>query len=127
MKYVLAALVGSLVLAAPAAAQSVTTVDRSTPIAAYAGRLLWSTFDPSTQTYGLVTRVGGVTSAVPVPPRILADPAALAAFIDFRLLVRLGTAENDVLLNGDGADDPARAVTPAATLAQTDASSSSTC
>jgi hypothetical protein len=64
-----------------------------------------------------------IRAAVPVPAEILADPAALAAFVDFRLLVRLGTAENDALLNSDGsagilgllrhpgvrtADDPAR-------------------
>lgn len=47
-------------------------------------------------------RTQTVRAAVPVPPEILADPAALAAFVDFRLLVRLGTAENDVLLNGTG-------------------------
>jgi hypothetical protein len=41
-----------------------------------------------------------VRASVRVPRAILADPAALAAFIDFRLLVRLGTAENDELLNG---------------------------
>jgi hypothetical protein len=45
-----------------------------------------------------------VTAAVPVPEEILADPAALASFVDFRLLVRLGTAENDMLLNGTGED-----------------------
>jgi hypothetical protein len=38
---------------------------------------------------------------VPVPPEILPDPAALAAFVDFRLLVRLGTAENEELLTGE--------------------------
>jgi len=43
-----------------------------------------------------------IRASVPVPPEILADPAALAAFVDYRLLVRLGTAENDVLLNGTG-------------------------
>ncbi|NDU73880.1 hypothetical protein GWI34_14720 [Actinomadura sp. DSM 109109] len=43
-----------------------------------------------------------VRASVPVPKEILADPAALAAFVDYRLLVRLGTAENDVLLNGTG-------------------------
>jgi hypothetical protein len=50
-----------------------------------------------------VAKVGlrTITASVPVPPEILADPATLAAFVDFRLLVRLGTAENDVLLNGD--------------------------
>lgn len=45
-------------------------------------------------------RVQTIRAGVPVPPEILADPAALAAFVDYRLLVRLGTAENDVLLNG---------------------------
>lgn len=49
-------------------------------------------------------RVQTIRAAVPVPPRILADPAALAAFVDYRLLVRLGTAENDVLLNGGGTE-----------------------
>ncbi|MBO2445652.1 phage major capsid protein [Actinomadura barringtoniae] len=43
-----------------------------------------------------------IRAAVPVPAEILTDPAALAAFVDYRLLVRLGTAENDVLLNGTG-------------------------
>lgn len=43
-----------------------------------------------------------ICASVPVPPEILADPAALAAFVDFRLLVRLGTVENDELLNGEG-------------------------
>lgn len=43
-----------------------------------------------------------IRASVPVPREILADPAALAAFIDYRLLVRLGTVENDVLLNGTG-------------------------
>ncbi|MQA94593.1 MAG: hypothetical protein GEV11_08030 [Streptosporangiales bacterium] len=47
-----------------------------------------------------VARAQTIRAAVPVPPEILRDPAALAAFVDFRLLVRLGTAENDVLLNG---------------------------
>jgi len=46
-----------------------------------------------------------IKAAVRVPHEILADPAALAAFVDFRLLVRLGTAENDALLNGDGGDN----------------------
>ena len=69
MKAVLAALLGSLVVAAPAAAQSVATLDRTTLIAVYGGRLLWSTFDPATQTYGLTTRVGGVTLQVPVARR----------------------------------------------------------
>ena len=69
MRHVLAALVGALVFAAPVGAQDVAKLDRSSPIAAYGGRLLWSAFDPATQTYGLVTRVGGVTSGVPVARR----------------------------------------------------------
>lgn len=43
-----------------------------------------------------------IRAAVSVPAQVLRDPAALAAFVDFRLLVRLGTAENDALLNADG-------------------------
>jgi hypothetical protein len=77
MKHVLAALVGSLVIAAPAAAQDVATLDRSTPIAAYGGRLLWSAYDSATQTYGLVTRVADVTSAVPVARRTVPFDADL--------------------------------------------------
>ena len=43
------------------------------------------------------------TSAwVQVPPALLEDPAALASFIDFRLLVRLATAENQMLTLGRG-------------------------
>ncbi|MGA8114205.1 MAG: family 3 encapsulin nanocompartment shell protein [Actinocatenispora sp.] len=54
---------------------------------------------------GITTaQVQTIHAAVSVPPEVLADPAALAAFVDFRLLVRLGTAENDVLLNGDGSE-----------------------
>lgn len=69
MKYVLAALLAALLVAAPAAAQDIVKLDRSTPIAAYGGRLLWSAFDPATQTYGLVTSAAGVTSPVPVARR----------------------------------------------------------
>ncbi|MEV4259043.1 phage major capsid protein, partial [Spirillospora sp. NPDC049652] len=47
-------------------------------------------------------RTQTVRAAVPVPAEVLADPAGLAAFVDYRLLVRLGTAENDALLNGTG-------------------------
>jgi hypothetical protein len=39
---------------------------------------------------------------VQVPPPLLDDPAALATFIDFRLLQRLGTAENQSLALGKG-------------------------
>jgi hypothetical protein len=42
------------------------------------------------------------TAWVQVPEPLLADPVALASFIDFRLLVRLGTAENHMLARGPG-------------------------
>ena len=48
--------------------------------------------------------IGTIRATVPVPEQVLRDPAALAAFVDFRLLVRLGTAENDALLNADGSE-----------------------
>jgi hypothetical protein len=69
MKHVLAALLGSLVVVAPAAAQDVATLDRSSPVAAYAGRLLWSAYQPDTASWALVTRFQGATSAVPVARR----------------------------------------------------------
>lgn len=43
-----------------------------------------------------------ITASAPVPEAILDDPAALAAFVDYRLIVRLCTAENSALLNGSG-------------------------
>lgn len=46
-------------------------------------------------------KIRTIRASVPVPAPILADPAALAAFVDFRLLVRLGTAENGELLTGE--------------------------
>lgn len=64
--------------------------------------------DPGTTAPEWDFRVGAATvkirtirASVPVPAPILADPAALAAFVDFRLLVRLGTAENEELLTGE--------------------------
>src|SRR5262249_16125931 len=42
------------------------------------------------------------TAWVQIPEPLLADPVALASFIDFRLLVRLGTAENQTLALGRG-------------------------
>ena len=42
------------------------------------------------------------TAWVQVPEALFADPVALASFIDFRLLVRLGTAENQTLVLGRG-------------------------
>lgn len=45
------------------------------------------------------------TSAwVQVPQPLLDDPAGLATFLDFRLLQRLGTAENQALALGKGGD-----------------------
>ncbi len=44
------------------------------------------------------------TAWVQVPPALLDDPESLAAFIDYRLLVRLATAENQALAVGRGGD-----------------------
>lgn len=48
--------------------------------------------------------VSPITARAPVPRELLGDPAALAALVDYRLLVRLCTAENDALLHGPGGD-----------------------
>ncbi|MBZ4414941.1 family 3 encapsulin nanocompartment shell protein [Myxococcus sp. RHSTA-1-4] len=44
------------------------------------------------------------TGWVQLPPNLLDDPEALAQFIDFRLLVRLCTAENQALTIGKGGE-----------------------
>jgi hypothetical protein len=43
-----------------------------------------------------------ITAWVQIPGALLDDRAALASFLDFRLLVRLGTAENQALTLGPG-------------------------
>lgn len=43
-----------------------------------------------------------VSVRVPVPDQICSDPALLARFVDHRVIVRLCTVENDVLLHGSG-------------------------
>jgi hypothetical protein len=49
------------------------------------------------------------TSAwVQVPAALLEDPTGLATFIDFRLLQRLGTAENQAMALGKGSGDQMR-------------------
>lgn len=54
---------------AAAQEQPIARLDRTTPIAAFGGRLLWSTLDHASGNWSLVTRAGGVTQVVPVPPR----------------------------------------------------------
>ena len=100
MRYVLAALLASMVLAAPAAAQDVATLDRSSPIAAYGGRLLWSSFDPATQTYGLVTRVGGATSAVPVARRTVPFDADLGPSADGSIVAVYSRCATEITPSG---------------------------
>ncbi len=53
----------------PARADLSQRIDRTTPIAAYGGRVAWSTYDAQTKKYALTTSIGGVTSAVLVAPR----------------------------------------------------------
>jgi hypothetical protein len=47
----------------------IATLDRPTPVAAFGGRLVWSVLDRASGRFALMTRFGGVTQAVPVPPR----------------------------------------------------------
>jgi hypothetical protein len=42
------------------------------------------------------------TAWVQVPPDLWKDPGAFESFIDYRLIVRLGTAENDTIIRGEG-------------------------
>lgn len=51
-----------------------------------------------------VTSLQATSAWVQVPPPLLDDPAGLATFLDFRLLQRLGTAENQSLALGKGGD-----------------------
>jgi Phage capsid family len=46
--------------------------------------------------------IAAIRARAPVPGELLNDPAALAALVDYRLLVRLCTAENGALLHGTG-------------------------
>lgn len=53
--------------------------------------------------YAMSVRPAGLTdlcATVPVPKGLLDEPALLAAFIDYRVLVRLSTVENEALLHG---------------------------
>ncbi|WP_440065681.1 family 3 encapsulin nanocompartment shell protein [Streptosporangium sp. OZ121] len=51
------------------------------------------------------TRLTDLTVSVPIPEGILGQPALLAPYVDYRVLVRLSVAENEALLHGtrDGA------------------------
>jgi hypothetical protein len=42
------------------------------------------------------------TAWVQVPPGLPDDPEAFRSFVDYRLVVRLGTAENDTIIRGEG-------------------------
>jgi hypothetical protein len=52
-----------------------------------------------------VAELTDLRASVPVPKGLLDEPALLAAFVDYRVLVRLSTVENEALLHGtaDGA------------------------
>lgn len=76
-----------------------------------------------------------IIASAPVPDEILDDPAALAAFVDYRLIVRLCTAENSALLNGSGEGairgllrtDGLREQEPRATVKETLLAAAATC
>lgn len=85
--------------------------------------------------FAVEAEVHPITARAPIPAEILGDPAALAAFVDYRLIVRLCTAENDALLNGDG-DGAIRGLLnteglrdqePRATVAETLLAAAATC
>jgi hypothetical protein len=73
MKRLVTACAAAAALLLPAVALSqdepVAAVDRTTPIAAFGGRLLWSRLDRPSGNWLLVTRAGGVTQDVAVAPR----------------------------------------------------------
>jgi hypothetical protein len=56
--------------AGPAAADvTVATVSKPASVSFFEGRLAWSSFDPATNRFVLMTRIGDVTTALPVAPR----------------------------------------------------------
>jgi hypothetical protein len=56
--------------AAAAADRTIATLSAPAPVSAYAGRLAWSAYDPSSRSYRLMTEAGGdAASAVPVGTR----------------------------------------------------------
>lgn len=68
----LAGLLAAVAASVPARADVVTArIAAPTPIAAHGDRLAWSEFDPAAGRFRLVSRVGGTTAPVPVPPRRL--------------------------------------------------------
>lgn len=53
-------------------------------------------FEPSLEVAGLTD----LSVSVPLPSGLLDEPALLAAFVDYRVLVRLSVVENEALLHG---------------------------
>jgi hypothetical protein len=63
----------ALAPAAHAAPTTIATEQRATPVAAWAGTVAWSSFDPATNDYHLVvSRNGGAPQRVPVAPQPVA-------------------------------------------------------
>jgi hypothetical protein len=52
-----------------AADTTVATLSKPAPVSFFEGRLAWSSFDPATDRFVLMTRIGDVTTALPVAPR----------------------------------------------------------
>lgn len=89
------------------------------------------------QPHMATAELADLSVSVPVPDEIRDDPALLARFVDHRVIVRMCTAENELLLHGSadgavtglrhlpglrhvkaGTDDPLAAVTDAAAEAE---------
>jgi hypothetical protein len=73
-----ATLAASLSTVAPASADTtIAQVSAPTPVSAYGGRAVWSTWNPATNDYRLTAWSGGLTATVPVAPRRVAFDARL--------------------------------------------------
>jgi hypothetical protein len=91
-------------LAAPATARAETgdlaKLDRNTPIAAYGGRLLWSTYDGANGQYALTTRANGITSAVPVARRSVPFDADLGPDADGHVVAVYSRCTREITPSG---------------------------
>jgi hypothetical protein len=77
------AMAALVLLPAPAAADDlIATVARPTPVSAIEGRIVWSDYDTVTARYHLTQRLDGVTSRLPVAPRVVPFDVDLGPDVD---------------------------------------------
>jgi hypothetical protein len=110
----------AVVVLFPATARAdftVATVERPTPVSAYAGRLVWSQYDPTANIYRLMeahaSRVGQQTTQLPVAPRTVpfdadvgpaADGVPTVVYSRCAAEPRLGDDQLPVWATGRGCD-----------------------